>query len=245
DPLGKLAGNPCEGIKQLYSGDRSEIIWTAVDIAHLKSSCAPEIAHAVDLASHTGLRLGDLLRLSWSHVGDDAITITTGKSKHRREALVPLYGALREVLERIPRRSTTILTNSRRRPNQKRLRCAAIVPNPRLSGPSPAAGAHIADCRIFGKVPPRFPERKAPPGDGAKFRIKIAKLSSPSRLMAGKFCTGLDRCQPRGLSFCFCVTAGAPPPPNPQKKDVWGVSAPPPPPPPAPAAKPRPPPPTP
>jgi len=116
DPLGKLAGNPCEGIKQLYSGDRSEIIWTAVDIAQLKSSCAPEIAHAVDLASHTGLRLGDLLRLSWSHVDDDAITITTGKSKHRREALVPLYGALREVLERIPRRSTTILTNSRRRP---------------------------------------------------------------------------------------------------------------------------------
>ena len=33
DPLGKIAGNPCEGIKQLYSGDRSEIIWTDADIA--------------------------------------------------------------------------------------------------------------------------------------------------------------------------------------------------------------------
>jgi integrase len=116
DPLGKIAGNPCEGIKQLYSGDRSEIIWTEADIAQLKSACAPEIAYAVDLAAHTGLRLGDLLRMSWSHVGDDAIAITTGKSRHRREALVPLYGALREVLERIPRRSTTILTNQRHRP---------------------------------------------------------------------------------------------------------------------------------
>jgi len=53
-----------------------------------------EIAYAVDLASHTGLRLGDLLRLSWSHVGADAIVIATDKSKHRREAIVPLYDGL-------------------------------------------------------------------------------------------------------------------------------------------------------
>ena len=63
-----------------------------------------------------GLRLGDLLRLSWSHVGEDAITITTGKSKHRREAIIPLYDDLRAVLASIPKRSTTILTNSKRRP---------------------------------------------------------------------------------------------------------------------------------
>ena len=31
-----LASNPCEGIKQLYSGDRSEIIWTDTDIASIK-----------------------------------------------------------------------------------------------------------------------------------------------------------------------------------------------------------------
>jgi integrase len=115
DPLGRLAGNPCEGIRQLYSGDRSEIIWTNTDVAHLKKTCSAEIAHAVDLASHTGLRLGDLLRLSWSHVGDDAIIVTTGKSKHRREAIVPLYGALRDILARVPRRSTVVLTNTRGR----------------------------------------------------------------------------------------------------------------------------------
>ena len=42
--------------------------------------------------------------------------ITTGKSKHRREAIIPLYGALRDVLARIPKRATTILTSSKRRP---------------------------------------------------------------------------------------------------------------------------------
>jgi integrase len=113
---GRLAGNPCEGIKQLYSSDRSEIIWTDGDIAQLKRTCSPEIAHAVDLAAHTGLRLGDLLRLSWSHVGEDAIMISTGKSKHRREAIIPLYDELCDVLARIPKRSTVILTSSKNRP---------------------------------------------------------------------------------------------------------------------------------
>jgi integrase len=87
DPLGKIAANPCEGIKQLYTVDRSEIIWTDADVAQIKATCSIEIAHAVDLAAHTGLRQGDLLRLSWSHIGDDAIVIPTGKSRGRREAL--------------------------------------------------------------------------------------------------------------------------------------------------------------
>jgi integrase len=69
-----------------------------------------------DLAAHTGLRLGDLLRLSWSRVGQDAIVIATGKSKHRREAIIPLYDDLKNVIVAIPKRSTTILTNSKARP---------------------------------------------------------------------------------------------------------------------------------
>jgi integrase len=116
DPLGKIAVNPCEGIKQLYSSNRSEIIWTDSDIAALKKSCPAEVANAVDLAAHTGLRLSDVLRLSWSHVGEDAITFATGKSRGRREAIIPLYDELRDVLARISKHSTTILTNRRRRP---------------------------------------------------------------------------------------------------------------------------------
>lgn len=114
--LGSIAGNPCEGIKHLYNNDRSEIIWTDADVTLIKQTCSVEIAQAVDLAAHTGLRLGDLLRLSWSHVGDDAIVLTTGKSRHRREAIIPLYSGLRDVLARIPKRATTILTSSKRRP---------------------------------------------------------------------------------------------------------------------------------
>ena len=63
---GDLASNPCEGIEQLYDSDRSEIIWTESDIATLKAKCPAEVGHAIDLAAHTGLRLSELLRLSWS-----------------------------------------------------------------------------------------------------------------------------------------------------------------------------------
>jgi integrase len=116
DPLGKIAGNPCDGIKQLYSGDRSEIVWTEADIAEFKAVCSRELAHAIDLASHTGLRLGDLIRVAWSHVGDDAIVLRTGKSRQRREAIIPLYDELRAVFERIPKTATTVLTTTRRKP---------------------------------------------------------------------------------------------------------------------------------
>jgi integrase len=96
--------------------NRAAVIWTDDDILRLKRVCSPEIGHAIDLASHTGLRLGDLLRLSWSHVGPDAISISTGKSGHRRDAIIPLSGALKDLLGTIPKRSTAVLTNSRYRP---------------------------------------------------------------------------------------------------------------------------------
>src|SRR5262245_40605369 len=146
DPLGKIAGNPCEGIRRLYSGDRSEIIWTESDITQLKSACAPEIVLAVDLAAHTGLREGDLVRLCWSHVGEDAIEISTGKSGFSRDAYIPLYDALREVLARIPRRSPTILTNRKHQPWTPQWLAAAIVRAKKAAGMS-ARNLHFHDLR--------------------------------------------------------------------------------------------------
>jgi integrase len=118
DPLGKIGANPCEGIKRLYSTDRSEIIWTDGDIVQLKKTCRPEVGWAVDLAAHTGLRESDLLRLCWSHMRPEegAIVLSTGKSRDRREAYIPLYDALRAILTTIPKRGPMILTNTRGRP---------------------------------------------------------------------------------------------------------------------------------
>jgi integrase len=110
---GKLTVNPCEGIKALYSADRAAIIWTDADIARIKQAVSPEVGHAIDLAAMTGLRRGDLLRLSWSHVHEHEIVIPTNKSGRRVDARIPLYADLRAVLARIPKRAMTILTNSK------------------------------------------------------------------------------------------------------------------------------------
>lgn len=116
DPMGKLTSNPAEGIKHLYSSDRSEIIWTDADINQVKAGCSEEVKWVIDLAAHTGLRVGDLLRLSWSHVGLDAIVISTGKSKHKREAIIPRYDALNNILAAIPKRSPVVLTSTKKKP---------------------------------------------------------------------------------------------------------------------------------
>jgi integrase len=110
---GKLTLNPCEGIKALYAGDRAAIIWTPDDIARIKAAGSPELGHAIDLAGLTGLRRADLLRLSWPHVHENEIRISTNKSGRRVEARIPLYADLRAALSRIPKRATTILTNSK------------------------------------------------------------------------------------------------------------------------------------
>lgn len=116
DPLGKIALNPCEGIKTLYSSDRSEIVWTEEDLAQLRKTASPEVMLAVELAAATGLREADLFRLAWSHIGPEAIVIATSKSRFKREAVIPLYDELRALLARIPKLSTIVLTSTKGRP---------------------------------------------------------------------------------------------------------------------------------
>ena len=96
--------------------DRSEIIWTNADIARHKRTCTTEIAHAVDLAAPPAYGSAIYCAFRGRTCGSDTITITTGKSKHRREAIIPLYDDLKSVLAGIPKRSTTILTSTRGRP---------------------------------------------------------------------------------------------------------------------------------
>jgi integrase len=113
---GRLSINAVTPIPRLYKGDRSEIIWTDDDIAELAKHASPEIMFAVRLAVLTGLRQADVLHLSWSHVSANAVEVRTRKkSKNQvqgKTALIPLYGALRDLLAEIPKRSPVILTSS-------------------------------------------------------------------------------------------------------------------------------------
>lgn len=134
---GLLAMNAAAGIGQLYENDRSDQVWTPEELARYVSSAAsPQHAHIAPLACLTGLRRGDLAKLCWSHVGDVAIVMPTGKSRGRKTQVIPLLPATKALLAKIradqiarhatlttrkpgrdrrppPPEPTTVLTNTR------------------------------------------------------------------------------------------------------------------------------------
>jgi integrase len=110
-----LEHNPCAGIKRLYKADRAALIWTADHLAELEKHASPVIWRAAKLASLTGLRKADLLRLAWTHVQPNYIEIRTAKTGST--AVIPLYDELRAFLATIKRgRSTQVLLNSDGKP---------------------------------------------------------------------------------------------------------------------------------
>ena len=113
---GELASNPCLAIPNLYHANRADKIWTNEDLAALLKVASPEVGWAARLAVLTGLRLGDLLRVRWEHVGAKYIVMPTSKSGNRRNARIPIYPELEELLAEIPKRAPTILTSSDKQP---------------------------------------------------------------------------------------------------------------------------------
>jgi integrase len=69
---GDVPTNPLEKLPKLYRVDRAEIIWTKPDLVTLLKGAGADLRQAVLLAAFTGLRLGDLVRL-------------TGGRGHRRD----------------------------------------------------------------------------------------------------------------------------------------------------------------
>jgi integrase len=115
---GKLTSNLCEKIDHLHSSDRADIIWTKEQMEVLLTHASLELGWVVRVAVLTGLRRGDLLRLSWNHVNLERrfIELKTRKSGGKRAVLIPIVSDLRTLLEHIPKRATTVLTSSKKRP---------------------------------------------------------------------------------------------------------------------------------
>jgi integrase len=114
--VGKLGTNQCNNMPWLDKSNRADVIWTDDTLGVLLAHASTEMAHAARLATLTGLRRGDLLKLSWVHVGKFAIELKTGKSKGRATVIIPITTDLRNLLDNIPKRATTVLTSSDKRP---------------------------------------------------------------------------------------------------------------------------------
>lgn len=111
---GLSSARPTDDVERLHRSNRADIIWSDADLAKLLAEAGKEVGWAIRLAAETGLRLGDLVRLSWGAVGDHGIVWRTGKRK--RQAVIPLTPDAKALLKSLPRRATVVLTNSRGKP---------------------------------------------------------------------------------------------------------------------------------
>jgi integrase len=113
---GIVSVNIAARIRQLHSVNKADQVWTDDHWQAIRTTkdYPAHLDRALRLASLTGLRLGDLVRLTWADVGDKAIILTTRKRKGR--AIVPILPDLRKLLDEIGRQTGEVLRNSRGQP---------------------------------------------------------------------------------------------------------------------------------
>ncbi|WP_421446319.1 tyrosine-type recombinase/integrase [Agrobacterium tumefaciens] len=110
---GKLSVNIAEKGGRLYSADRTENIWTEEHLQKLFAVATTEIKAAVIFALWTGQRKGDLLVAPWSDY--DGKNIKVKQSKTGARVKIPCGNELKQILDAMPRRSTVILTNTKKK----------------------------------------------------------------------------------------------------------------------------------
>lgn len=111
---GHLTQHHLRGGGSVYQADRSEIIWLPEHQERF-NAVAPEWARRIlGTALETGLRPGDLIRLTWQHVENNTIRLKTAKKG--RMAEIPITPAMRAILDATPRDRMLILVSERGRP---------------------------------------------------------------------------------------------------------------------------------
>jgi len=147
-----VAANPLENWPRIYKVNRADVIWTKADLVRLLKGADADFRRAVLLAAFSGLRLGDLVRLTWADVGREAITLATSKSNGRRVVTVPITAKIRAILQQIGRKDVgAVLTHSRGRPwsgwglqtAMQRAKTAAGVKGLRLHDLRGTAATHL------------------------------------------------------------------------------------------------------
>lgn len=121
---GRVAINIARDIPKLYKGgNRAEIVWTADDLERLKvvadKTKRTQVYDGVRLCAVTGMRLADLVSLTWGQIGEFAIVkLALKKSRGKRKrAVIPQTPQLEAVLADLRARYRregvdTVLVNS-------------------------------------------------------------------------------------------------------------------------------------
>lgn len=113
-PRDYLDLNPCTAVKKL-KGANPYSPWPWEDILFFRDNCSsPELWWAVALALYTGQRQSDVLKMARTSTKNGLIRVV--QEKTGTPLWLPQHKDLQSILEQIPLRATTILTNTRGAP---------------------------------------------------------------------------------------------------------------------------------
>ncbi|SRR5579883_173988 len=99
---GKIQANPCKGIKLYPEVTRTHWLEQG-QISALITCCSPRVRPIIQVALLTGLRRGDILRLTWHRIDFEQGLICITQGKTQVPLILPMSEALAEVLRNIPR----------------------------------------------------------------------------------------------------------------------------------------------
>lgn len=111
---GHLTEHHCHKLPRLYTVDRSEVVWTAADRKAIDAKAPEWVRRLLCVACETGLRPGDLIKLTRAAVEHtpSGRRLRVRTSKRGRVAHIPITPALSEVIDKTPKDRLLILTNA-------------------------------------------------------------------------------------------------------------------------------------
>ncbi|WP_090026900.1 tyrosine-type recombinase/integrase [Lutimaribacter saemankumensis] len=111
---GHLAEHHCHKLPRLYKVDRSEVVWTAADRAAVNAIAPEWVQRLLCVACETGLRPGDLIKLTRASVEETprGRRLRVRTNKRGRTAHIPITPALAQVIDATPGGQMLILTNA-------------------------------------------------------------------------------------------------------------------------------------
>ena len=115
---GKISEHHCDKLKKLYSVDRSEIVWTPADIEAFNAKAPEWTRRILAVACETGLRPGDLIRLTRQHIEPtpEGRRIKLRTLKRDRTASIPVTPGLATIIDATPRDRMLILVSANGKP---------------------------------------------------------------------------------------------------------------------------------
>ncbi|WIY23737.1 tyrosine-type recombinase/integrase [Parasedimentitalea psychrophila] len=111
---GKLSEHHCHKLHRLYEVDRSEIVWKSGDQEAIDAIAPEWVRRILCVACETGLRPGDLIKLTTGHVENTPLgrRLRVRTNKRKRLAHIPITPTLAKVIDETEPGKLLILTNA-------------------------------------------------------------------------------------------------------------------------------------